>query len=67
MDRNFTPSNQSRFVGFNFISNLTMFCQLFLCMFVGFNVRVECESLIKNCEEQSILRLAHDWLTSEKP
>ena len=32
-------------------------------MFVGFNVRVECESFVKNCESQ----LSHDWLMNEQP
>ena len=36
------------------------FVQLFPCMFVGFNVRVECESLVKNCENSEV----RDWLVS---
>ena len=28
-------------------------------MFVGFNVKVECESLLKNCEDSEV----HDLLT----
>ena len=36
-------------------------------MFVGFNVKIEYESLVKNCEEQSILRLARNWLASGQP
>ena len=31
---------------------------------MGFNVRVECERLVKNYEEQGILWLARDWLAS---
>jgi len=48
------------------MSNLIVFSQSFLCMFLGFNVRVECKSLVKNCEDQGILRLAHNWLISEQ-
>ena len=33
------------------------FVQSFPCMFVGFNVRVECESLVKNCENSEIHNL----------
>ena len=29
-------------------------------MFVGFNVRVECESLVKNCENSEV----RDWLAT---
>ena len=32
-------------------------------MFVGFNVRVECESLVKNCEDNEV----HDWVVSGQP
>ena len=32
-------------------------------MFVGFNVKVECESLVKNCEDSEVC----DWLTSGQP
>ena len=32
-------------------------------MFVGFNVRVECESLVKNCEDNEV----RDWLASGQP
>ena len=46
------------------MSNLIVFLQSFPCMFVGFNVRVECERLVKNCEEQSISQLTRDWLAS---
>ena len=42
------------FVSFNSMSNLIVFCQFFPCMFVGFNVRIECESLVKNCEDNEI-------------
>ena len=34
------------------MSNLIVFCQSFPCMFVRFNVNVECESLVKNCEDR---------------
>ena len=34
------------------MSNLIVFCQFFPYMFVGFNVRIECESLVKICEEK---------------
>ena len=30
-------------------------------MFVGFNVKVECESLLKNCEDNEV----HDLLTTD--
>ena len=30
------------------------FVQSFPCMFVEFNVKVECESLVKNCEDSEI-------------
>ena len=36
------------------MSNLIVFYQFFLCMFVGFNVRVKCESLVKNCEDSEV-------------
>jgi len=40
------------FVGFNSMSNLIVFLfNHFLVFFVGFNVRFECESLAKICEE----------------
>ena len=32
-------------------------------MFVGFNVEVECESLVKNCEDGEV----RDWLVSGQP
>ena len=36
------------FVNFNYVSNLIVFLfNRFPCMFVGFNVRVECESYVK--------------------
>ena len=35
----------------------------FLVSFVGFNVRVECESLVKICEESEV----RDWLASGQP
>ena len=34
--------------------NLIEFCQSFPCMFVGFNVRVEYKSLVKNCEDRKV-------------
>ena len=36
------------------MSNLIVFCQSFPCMFVGFNVRVENKSLVKNCEDREV-------------
>ena len=57
-------SFQLCFVGFNFVLNLIVFIQSFPCMFVRFNVRVECERLVKNYEEQANLRLARNWLAS---
>ena len=30
------------------------FSQSFPCMFVEFNVRVECENLVKNCEDSEV-------------
>ena len=39
------------------------FVQSFPCIFVGFNVRVECESLVKTCEESEVC----DCLMSEQP
>ena len=32
-------------------------------MFVGFNVEVECESLVKNCEDSEV----RVWLVSGQP
>ena len=46
------------------MSIFIVFSQSFPCMFMGFNVRVECERLVKNCEEQGNLQLAWDWLGS---
>ena len=37
--------------------NLIVFYQSFPCTFVGFNVRVECESLVKNCEDSEVCYL----------
>ena len=48
---------QLYFVGFNFISNLIVFLQSFTCMFVGFNVGVECVKLVKNYEEKTTRNL----------
>ena len=40
------------FVGFNSMSNLIVFLfNHFPVFFVGFDVRFECESLVKICEE----------------
>ena len=30
------------------------FIQSFPCIFMGFNVRVECESLVKNCVDSEV-------------
>ena len=38
-------------------------------MFVGFNVRVECESLVKNCEDsefETSSQLTREWKTYKK-
>ena len=51
------------FLGFYSMSNLIVFFQSFPYMFVRFNVRIECEKLVKNCEEKTI----RDWLTSGQP
>ena len=51
------------FLGFYSVSNLIVFFQSFPYMFVRFNVRIECEKLVKNCEEKAI----RDWLTSGQP
>ena len=40
------------FVGFNSMSNLIVFFQYFPYIFVGFNVRVKCESLKKKGSRQ---------------
>ena len=45
---------------YNSVSNLIVFFQFFPFMFVGFNVRVECESLVKNCENSEV----RDWLAT---
>ena len=37
-----------------------IFVQSFPYMFVGFNVRVECENLVKNYEDSEVC----NWLTS---
>ena len=47
-----------------------IFIQLFSCIFMGFNVRVKCESLVKICEESDFMtgsRLAREWTTDERP
>ena len=36
-------------------------------MFVGFNVRVECESLVKTVKFATCSRLARKWTTRERP
>ena len=51
------------FLGFYFVSNFIVFFQSFCSMFVRFNVRIECEKLVKNCEQKTI----HDWPTSGQP
>ena len=51
------------FLGLYSVSNLIVFFQSFPYMFVRFNVRIECEKLMKNCEEKTI----RDWLTSGQP
>ena len=43
------------------MSNLIVFYQSFPCMFVGFNVKVECESLMKNYEDNEV----RDLLTTD--
>ena len=45
------------FVGFNSMSNLIIFIQPFPCIFVGFNIRIECESLVKTCEDSEVHNL----------
>ena len=47
--------------------NWLYFSQSFPCMIVGFDVRVECENLVKICEEPWSSRLARDWLASGLP
>ena len=42
---------------------LLYFVQLFPYMFMGFDVRVECESLVKNCEDSEV----RDWTTRKRP
>ena len=51
------------FLGFYSVSNFIVFFQSFPYMFVRFNVRIECEKLVKNCEQKTI----RDWLTSGQP
>ena len=51
------------FLGFYSVSNFIVFFQSFCSMFVRFNVRIECEKLVKNCEQKTI----HDWPTSGQP
>ena len=36
-------------------------------MFVGFNVKVECESLVKNCEDSEIRDLLATSLQEDNP
>ena len=47
--------------------NWLYFSQSFPCMIVGFDVRVECENLVKICEEPWSSWLARDWLASGLP
>jgi len=49
------------------VSNLIVLSQFILCMFVRFNIRVEYESLVKNCEEQRTSWLACKWTIRERP
>ena len=46
--------------------NLIVFLQSFFGMFVGFNVKVECVKLVKNCEEQGNSRLARKLTTCSR-
>ena len=39
----------------------------FPCMFVGFNIRVECESLLKNCEDSEVRNLLAIGLRVDNP
>ena len=48
------------------MSNLIVLSQSIPCIFVRFNVRVEYESLVKNCEEQRTSQLAREWTTCER-
>ena len=36
------------------MSNLIVISQSFPCIFMGFMVRVECESLVKNCVDSEV-------------
>ena len=40
------------------------FFQSFPCIFVGFNLRVVCESLVKNLGRNGFHNLIRDWLTT---
>ena len=44
-------------LAFNSMSNLIIFIQPFPCIFVGFNIRIECESLVKTCEDSEVHNL----------
>ena len=45
--------NHDFYVGFKFVSNLIVFLfNHFPVFFVGFNVRVVCERLVKFCEDE---------------
>ena len=44
-----------------------IFVQSFSCMFVGFNVRVKCESLVKNCEDNGVRDLLAIDLQVDNP
>ena len=53
------------------MSNLIVFLfNYFPVFFVGFNVSVKCESLVKIYEESDFMtgsRLAREWTTDERP
>ena len=49
------------------MSNLIVFFQYSFYMLVGFNLRVECESLVKIYDEKCSARLACEWTIPERP
>ena len=49
------------------MSNLIVFFQYSFYMLVGFNLRVECESLVKIYDEKCSARLAREWTILERP
>jgi len=49
------------------VSNIIVLCQFFPGMFVGFNVKVECESLVKNCEYSEVHDLFATVLWVDNP